>query len=147
MGGFDLRKASAAAVLLSLALGLGAPKQAFAQTCPTATQCVTYDALGRVTSVITTDGKQTIYSYDAAGNRTSVAVSGTATAPPTAADQAITYTFGGSAPPPISPSLGLHVTIVGVTPAQLGTTSFTSTQLTWTPPATALAGTDHFGYE
>ncbi|MHB8531002.1 MAG: RHS repeat domain-containing protein [Caulobacteraceae bacterium] len=48
--------------LLGLVLGaLWPPPPVMAQV----TQSVTYDALGRVVSVITADGKQTIYSYDA----------------------------------------------------------------------------------
>jgi YD repeat-containing protein len=131
---------------LALTIGVlgavGASIAAWAQT-----QSTTYDALGRVASVITTDGKQTIYSYDAAGNRTTAAVNATATTPPTASDQAISYTFGNPPPAPIDPPLSTYVTIVGVTPAELGTTSFTSTTLTYVPGATAVAGTDHFGYE
>jgi hypothetical protein len=108
---------------LALTIGVlgavGASIAAWAQT-----QSTTYDALGRVASV-----------------------NATATTPPTASDQAISYTFGNPPPAPIDPPLSTYVTIVGVTPAELGTTSFTSTTLTYVPGATAVAGTDHFGYE
>jgi YD repeat-containing protein len=110
------------------------------------TQSVTYDALGRVVSVITADGKQTIYTYDASGNRTTVVVNATATAAPTAPDETVSFTYGNLAPV-ITPTLGSNVSIVGVTAPQLGAASFTATSLTYTPPATAVAGADHFGYE
>jgi YD repeat-containing protein len=119
-------------------------------TASAGTQSVTYDALGRVASVITTDGKQTIYSYDKAGNRTTVSVTTTATTPPTAPDQTMNWAIGGPPPAALSPSLGTGVTIVGVTPAQLGTSGFTSTTLTYTPPTGIIGGAppaDHFGYE
>ncbi|HEV2364399.1 MAG TPA: Ig-like domain-containing protein [Caulobacteraceae bacterium] len=143
-----MRALAAGSLLIAALAGLAvfAPGAILAQTCAAATQCVTYDALGRVTSVTTPDGNQTIYSYDAAGNRTSVVVSGSVKTPPTAPDETVPYTFPQSAPV-ITPSLGAHVSIVGVTPAQLGTTSSTSTQLTYTPPTTVIVGADHFGYE
>jgi hypothetical protein len=66
--------------------------------------------------------------------------------PPTAPDQAVIYTYG-NALPVITPSLGTTVTIVGVTPAQLGSATFTASQLTYTPPTTEISASDHFGYE
>ncbi|MGH7015902.1 MAG: Ig-like domain-containing protein [Caulobacteraceae bacterium] len=105
-----------------------------------------YDALGRVIAVTTPDGKQTVYTYDPAGNRITVQVNATAAPPPSAPDESVSYSYG-QPPPVITPTLGPTVSIVGVTSAQFGATSFTGSSLTYTPSATEIAGADHIGYE
>jgi YD repeat-containing protein len=70
---------------------------------PAAADQYNYDALGRLKSVITTDGRQTLYSYDAAGNRTTVSVGGISNRHPTANDDAGRLEEGSG------PELRVHV--------------------------------------
>lgn len=60
------------------ALALAAPRAV------TAAETYTYDALGRLTTVQTDDGKVTNYRYDAADNRVELSVSGSSATPPAA---------------------------------------------------------------
>jgi len=106
---------------------------------------VSYDSLGRVISVITDDGKQTLYAYDAAGNRTGVAVTATAGALPTAAAHSLSYSYGGAAPT-FDPRTDTTNPIAGVSPPQFGAATFTGSLVTYTPSAFPVAGTDTFAY-
>ncbi len=113
-----------------------------------ATQYTTYDSLGRVVSVITADGKQTTYTYDKAGNRTQVTTNATNNPAPAESNYALAYSYG-SAPPSFDPRSDTTATIVGVSPAQFGTTSFACSPnclVTYAPSATHVAGTDVFAY-
>ncbi|MBA3810416.1 MAG: tandem-95 repeat protein [Caulobacteraceae bacterium] len=111
-----------------------------------------YDALGRVISVITDDGKQTRYYYDAAGNRTSVTtVAGAAVQPPVANDFGATYIYGQASHtfqtlPHASDPGGLTLTLVGVAPPQFGTVSVSGNSVTYTLPTTSVEATDAFAY-
>jgi len=115
-------------------------------------ESTTYDSLGRVISVITDDGQQTRYVYDAAGNRTSFTTSGTGvTKAPIAADDVLTYDYGSSLSPltPLtndSDPNGLTLSIVGIAPPQFGTATFNATTITYTPPTAYVGATDAFAY-
>ncbi|NWG45823.1 MAG: hypothetical protein HXY25_04655 [Alphaproteobacteria bacterium] len=68
VGGLGCRLISS--VLCSLLSAIAAPTPASA-TCPDSV-CTTYDELGRLTQADYEDGRTIEYTYDAAGNRTSV---------------------------------------------------------------------------
>jgi len=100
----------------------------------------TYDQLGRVSTATYAGGKQVIYRYDAAGNRTQQVVSATTVnRAPVAVDDAKTATEGGSASfdPRTNDSDpdGNPLTIANVSNGEFGTAIVTGggTGLTYTP--------------
>lgn len=108
-----------------------------------------YDALGRVVSAVTDDGQQTLYTYDKAGNRKTVATSASGVSDaPAAADVSVAAAYGQGATKTIKPlpTGGQPLTIVGVAPPQFGGATFTATKITYTLPTTNVAGTDAFAY-
>lgn len=119
---------------------------------PARAETTAYDAQGRVISVVTDDGKQTKYIYDAAGNRTQVTASSTSvTLPPVAVDDLANYSYGGTAPVlhPLtndSDPNGLALTIVGISPPQFGTATFTASTVSYTPPVAHVGAIDAFAY-
>lgn len=108
---------------------------------PAAADTFTYDLLGRVRTQLSADGKLTTYSYDAAGNRTSVVTTATAAnRPPVAVNDAAGLNEGVASltfDPRLNDSDpdGQPITIVGNGVAQFGTVSRTTTTLTYTPSA------------
>lgn len=92
---------------------------------PAAADTFTYDLLGRVSTQLSADGKLTTYSYDAAGNRTSVVTTATAAnRPPVAVNDAAGLNEGVASltfDPRTNDSDpdGQPITIVGSSVAQL----------------------------
>ncbi|HEY5071749.1 MAG TPA: Ig-like domain-containing protein [Caulobacteraceae bacterium] len=113
---------------------------------PARAESVAYDSLGRVVSVITDAGAQTLYSYDAAGNRTLVSTTHTVVdTPPTATDYGLSYTYGAAAPT-FDPRSDTTNPIVAIGTPQFGTASFTAGSVTYTPSTYPVVGTDSFVY-
>jgi YD repeat-containing protein len=119
----------------------------------TAATVYTYDELGRLKTATYDDGKQIVYSYDAAGNRSQTVISaGTPpNRPPVAANVLL--------PPALSDGTLAHafplvhssdpdgdaLTVSGVGPAQHGTTSHTSTRVQYAANS-GYTGIDSFTY-
>jgi large repetitive protein len=106
----------------------------------------TYDQLGRVVTVTNADGKQVVYRYDAAGNRTQHIVSATTVnRPPIAVDDAKTTTEG--APHTFDPRTNDSdpdsnpITVTNVSNGEFGTATVGGggTSVTYTPGATRAA--------
>ena len=98
----------------------------------------TYDALGRVISVRQDDGKQTVYVYDAAGNRVQTIVSGnTLNRAPIAAPDGVTL-FENQSTITLDPTLndtdpdGTPLALYSVAAGSLGTTTKSGNTLTYT---------------
>lgn len=111
-----------------------------------------YDALGRLVSVIHPDGKQTIYAYDAAGNRTAKTIHGTVqNHTPEAGDDTyvIDEATSGEWDPRINDTdADSHpLTITNVTQAKFGAVEITQsgTHVRYTPQ-TGFIGEDDFTY-
>lgn len=108
---------------------------------PAAADTFTYDLLGRVRTQLSADGKLTTYSYDAAGNRTSVVTTASAAnRPPVAVNDAAGLNEGVASltfDPRVNDSDpdGNPITIVSNSLAQFGTLTRTTTTLTYTPNA------------
>ena len=110
----------------------------------------TYDDLGRVSTVTYDNGKQIIYSYDPAGNRTSVVTQTGTNQPPVALPDAVTtnentaaviHPLGNDNDPD-----GDTITVQAVTQPTHGAAAVTnSTTVTYTPAA-GYSGADSFGY-
>lgn len=139
-------RGTAFGLILGCALSASAPARA---------ESTAYDALGRVVSVTADNGKQTLYSYDAAGNRTTVATSATGVIqPPKAVDDIRSFTYGSAPNKTYFPLVNdsdpnpnnLTLTIVGVAPPQFGSMTFTGTSVTYTPPAAHIGAVDAFAY-
>jgi YD repeat-containing protein len=111
----------------------------------------TYDALGRLVVVSTDDAKRFSYSFDGLGNRLQSAGAAGALQGPKAGDDPFTYSYG-SGPLVFDPRTndydpaGLAFTIVGISPPQFGSATFTPTSVTYTAPTTHIAQTDVFSY-
>jgi len=109
-----------------------------------------YDALGRLSTVSYDNGKQVIYSYDAAGNRTQVVSQGAVNQPPTANNDAISTSV--NTPVTFDPRTndtdpeGDTLTITAKTNGTNGTVAINSgVSLTYTPAAN-FSGSDSFTY-
>lgn len=108
---------------------------------PALSDVFTYDLLGRVKTHQTSDGRLTTYSYDAAGNRTSVVT--TASVPnraPIAVNDAVGVNEGVVAltfDPRTNDSDpdGQPISIVGTSSAEFGAVTRTTTTVTYTPSA------------
>ena len=109
-----------------------------------------YDPLGRLVSVIDDSGKQTLYVYDPAGNRTTVSTTATVTkVVPSAVDDSYTYNYGSGTfvfNPRLNDSDPSGLTIVGVSPPQFGAVTFTGTSVTYIAPTSHVAANDGFAY-
>jgi YD repeat-containing protein len=109
----------------------------------------TYDALGRLSVVNYDNGMQVTYTYDSAGNRTSVVTQTGSNRPPQANNDYIVVNQNGSDtfdPRTIDSDPdgdALTVTSTG-TPAH-GTASYTSSSVTYTP-SSGYTGKDSFAY-
>jgi YD repeat-containing protein len=102
-----------------------------------------YDALGRLISATYPSGVITVYTYDAAGNRT--AYSTTASPPPVVGPVSAAVAYNSTANP-ISPNVSGYYTSVAVSaPATHGTASASGVALSYTPN-TGYTGADSFGY-
>jgi YD repeat-containing protein len=125
---------------------------ATAAVAPVRAESVAYDALGRVTSVVTDDGKQTLYSHDKAGNRAQVVINPSgATLPPVAQNIIATYAYGtpSHAFNPltyVTDPGGLALTLVGISRPQFGTATFSGAQVVYTLPTTNVGTLDTFAY-
>lgn len=114
----------------------------------------TYDSLGRLSVVDYDNGYQIVYTYDSAGNRTSVVTQSGSGLPPVANNDYIVVNENGSDtfnPLTIdSDPQNYSMTISGVGTAghggpTNGTATYTSTSVTYTPTAN-YAGKDSFTY-
>lgn len=111
----------------------------------------TYDALGRLSTATYDNGKQVIYSYDPAGNRTQVVTQTATNQPPDAVNDSISTPI--NTPKTFDPRTNDSdpesdpITITGVTqPASgTGTSSYTLTSVTYTPPSN-YTGSTNFTY-
>ncbi|MGA0601537.1 Ig-like domain-containing protein [Caulobacter sp. KR2-114] len=109
----------------------------------------TYDALGRVLTQTDADGTVITFSYDPAGNRTQRVTTAGTRHRPVAVNDTISST--GSTPVTFDPRTNdsdpdsFALTVVGVTAPAHGTTSFTSTSVTYTA-ASGYSGSDAFAY-
>jgi large repetitive protein len=123
-------------------IGVSTPSSAADQT-------FTYDALGRLTRVEDATGKAVVYTYDPAGNRSSVAYGGANGAPVAAPDNVSTNAHNALTFDPRnndSDPDGDPLTIVSNTPAAHGAVAINSGQtLTYTPNA-GFSGSDSFTY-
>jgi large repetitive protein len=108
-----------------------------------------YDNLGRLWTVTYDNGLQVVYSYDAAGNRTSVVRQTGTNRPPQANNDRISVTT--STPSTFNPLLndtdpdGDTLTISAVGTPTHGSASKTATSVTYTP-TTGYTGLDSFTY-
>lgn len=127
---------------VALCLGLAFVGAAYSQAVN-----YTYDQLGRIIAVTYSDGKQIVYAYDAAGNRTQHVVSAsTVNRPPLAANDAKTVTEG--APLTFDPRTndsdpdGNPLTITNVANGELGTAAVTGggASITYSPATGRTAG-------
>lgn len=111
-----------------------------------------YDALGRVASVIYPGGQTIIYSYDAAGNRTTHVVQATTgNRQPNAVDDLKSW-LDGVGTLTFDPRTNDRdpeaqaITVVGAGAPQYGTSSYTSTSLSYVAPNTHIVEKDSFSY-
>ena len=117
-----------------------------------------YDDLGRLTVVTYDNGKQIVYSYDAAGNRSAVVTQTGTNQPPVAvpdsattnSNTAVTIHPLANDTDPDSDTLTIQsvITNAGLPGATVGTPVIGGggTTITYTPPA-LFSGTDSFGYQ
>lgn len=125
---------------LIAAIGVGLVPPGMAPT-PSFAENYAYDSLGRLTLAVSDGGRQTRYSYDAAGNRTQVVTATGSSNGLTAADVALTASAGGS---PVTS--GVSAMVVGVSTPVYGTATFSGSSFTYTPPASSLSHSDIFTY-
>jgi len=102
----------------------------------------TYDALGRVTSVVYADGSSVAYQYDSAGNRTAVTRTPDA---PSVSNKTLTVAYNTAGTVNLTPG-GLYNSVSKVANPPNGTVSISGTTATYTPKATFYGGTDTFQY-
>lgn len=111
-----------------------------------------YDALGRIVSVIHPGGQTITYTYDAAGNRTTHVVQATTgNRAPDAVDDVKSWldgvgTFTFDPRTNDSDPEAQAITVVGVGAPQWGSTSFTSTSLSYVAPNAHIVEKDSFSY-
>jgi Bacterial Ig domain/RHS Repeat len=111
----------------------------------------TYDSLGRLSVVDYDNGYQIVYTYDSAGNRTSVVTQSGSGLPPVANNDYIVVNQNGTDtfnPLTIDTDpQNYTMTIIGVGTPSHGTATYTSTSVTYTPTASpSFAGKDSFSY-
>ena len=128
-----MRSSSLRALLLASVL-YGVPHIAVAET-------YTYDALGRIITVVTDDFRTINYSYDAAGNRTQVAVTSQV---PTAGPVSLNVAYNTPGSVALAPS-GIYTSLAVAAQPSNGAASIANTMATYTP-TTGFYGSDSFTY-
>jgi len=136
-------------ISLIAAVALTAAPAGWADT----TATYTYDALGRVSQVLHTDGSRVVYQYDLANNRTQAAKipAGAAIAPVANAIAVTTASGTAATVNPLSSDSdpnGLRLSLTSIntpTAPAHGTATFSGSSITYTP-ASGYSGADSFSY-